>query len=102
MPIYEYRCGKCKRVHEVLQKMGDKPLKKCSECSGPLEKLISRTSFQLKGTGWYATDYPRKGSGAKSEAGGDTSSSETGSSAAASDASAAKKSKDKDKAKKSS
>ena len=70
MPIYEYRCTSCGATREVLQKLSDKPLKKCPECSGALEKLISRSSFQLKGTGWYASDYGSKSNGtdSKSEA----------------------------------
>ena len=60
MPIYEYRCQACGKTQEVLQKISDKPLKKCPLCSGALEKLISRSSFQLKGTGWYQSDYGRK------------------------------------------
>ncbi|MFW6052594.1 MAG: FmdB family zinc ribbon protein [Desulfosalsimonas sp.] len=57
MPIYEYQCSKCGRVHEVLQKMSDAPLSECPECSGTLNKRISQCTFHLKGTGWYATDY---------------------------------------------
>ncbi|MEW6077021.1 MAG: FmdB family zinc ribbon protein [Thermodesulfobacteriota bacterium] len=64
MPIYEYECTKCGRVNEVWQQMSDKPLKKCSECSGKLQKLISRSSFHLKGSGWYATDYAGKSTAA--------------------------------------
>jgi putative FmdB family regulatory protein len=60
MPIYEYECTKCGKVHETWQQMSDKPLKKCSECSGKLQKLISRSAFHLKGSGWYATDYAGK------------------------------------------
>ena len=60
MPIYEYRCKSCGAVREVLQKMSDKPLKKCAKCPGALEKLVSRSSFQLKGTGWYVSDSARK------------------------------------------
>src|SRR5207247_8093129 len=64
MPIYEYRCTSCGAVTEVLQRsMSDKPLKKCPKCSGEVEKLISRSSFHLKGSGWYVTDYARKGAG---------------------------------------
>jgi len=64
MPIYKYKCEKCGSQVEVIQKISDAPLKRCSKCRGKLEKLVSRTSFQLKGSGWYATDYPRKdGSG---------------------------------------
>jgi putative FmdB family regulatory protein len=60
MPIYEYECSKCGRIDEVLQKFSDKPLAKCRHCSGKLHKLISHSSFHLKGTGWYITDYANK------------------------------------------
>jgi putative FmdB family regulatory protein len=60
MPIYEYECSKCGRVDEVIQKFSDKPLVKCKHCSGKLHKLISHSSFHLRGTGWYITDYAGK------------------------------------------
>jgi putative FmdB family regulatory protein len=60
MPIYEYQCQKC-GTFETTQKITDKPLAKCPTCKGKVRKLISNTSFQLKGTGWYITDYARKG-----------------------------------------
>jgi len=60
MPIYEYECTKCGSVEEAIQKFSDKPLKKCSQCSGKLHRLISQSSFHLKGTGWYVTDYAGK------------------------------------------
>ena len=63
MPIYEYVCEKCGSHYEVMQKVSDAPLKRCQKCRGKLEKVISRTSFQLKGGGWYLTDYSRKPSG---------------------------------------
>jgi putative FmdB family regulatory protein len=63
MPIYEYECNKCGETIEVMQKMSDKPLKKHVGCGGGLTKLISASGFQFKGTGWYVTDYARKGSG---------------------------------------
>jgi putative FmdB family regulatory protein len=62
MPIYEYECAKCGKRLEVIQKMSDKPLKKHEGCGGALTKLISAAGFQFKGTGWYVTDYARKGS----------------------------------------
>lgn len=62
MPIYEYECAKCGKTFEVIQKMSDKPLKKHEGCGGALTKLISAAGFQFKGTGWYVTDYARKGS----------------------------------------
>ena len=60
MPIYEYQCQKC-GVIEVTQRITEKPLVKCPTCKSKIKKLISNTSFQLKGTGWYITDYARKG-----------------------------------------
>ncbi|OGQ53119.1 MAG: hypothetical protein A3J24_04140 [Deltaproteobacteria bacterium RIFCSPLOWO2_02_FULL_53_8] len=61
MPIYEYRCNDCKAVFEEIQKFSDEPIKVCALCSGKnVEKLISQSSFVLKGTGWYATDYAKK------------------------------------------
>jgi len=67
MPIYEYVCQKCGHHLEVMQKMSDKPLSKCPECKGKLEKIFSQTSFQLKGSGWYVTDYSSKGKSEKTE-----------------------------------
>src|SRR6185295_15753372 len=61
MPIYEYSCAKCGKTIEVIQKMSDKPLKTHAGCGGKLTKLISASGFQFKGTGWYVTDYARKG-----------------------------------------
>ena len=64
MPIYEYLCEKCGSHLEVMQKINDAPLKRCQKCRGKLEKVVSRTSFQLKGGGWYLSDYSRKSSSA--------------------------------------
>ena len=60
MPIYEYQCNKC-GVIEVTQRITEKALTKCPTCKSKVKRLISNTSFQLKGTGWYITDYARKG-----------------------------------------
>ncbi len=60
MPIYEYQCQKC-GPFEATQRITEKALSKCPTCKGKVKKLISNTSFQLKGTGWYVTDYARKG-----------------------------------------
>ena len=60
MPIYEYECLQCGAIEEALQKFSDKPLTKCSQCRGKLRKMISNTTFQLKGSGWYVTDYAKK------------------------------------------
>ena len=62
MPLYEYRCAKCGNVFEVIQKFSDTPLTVHEACGGTVERLISRSGFSLKGSGWYATDYPRSGS----------------------------------------
>lgn len=81
MPIYEYRCTSCGHTLEVIQKFNEKPLKKCTECSGPLEKLISRSAFQLKGGGWYSEGYGGHGGSSSSTSSGtsDTSSDKAGS-----------------------
>ena len=60
MPIYEYECTRCGKKDEVLQKFSDQPLTTCKYCSGKLHKLISHSSFHLKGSGWYVTDYADK------------------------------------------
>jgi putative FmdB family regulatory protein len=64
MPIYQYRCSSCGHEQEVLARMSDKPLIKCPECGKrAMKKQVTAAGFQLKGTGWYATDF--KNSGAK-------------------------------------
>ena len=62
MPIYEYQCEHC-GVFEEMQRISDPPLARCPTCKRKVRRLISNTSFQLKGSGWYATDYARSGSG---------------------------------------
>jgi putative FmdB family regulatory protein len=58
MPIYEYRCGECGHQEEHLQKISEKPLAKCPACGKKAyKKLLSAAGFQLKGSGWYATDF---------------------------------------------
>lgn len=59
MPIYEYECERCGAVEEVFQKFSDKPMSRCRKCSGKMHKLISQSTFHLKGSGWYVTDYAR-------------------------------------------
>ncbi len=77
MPIYEYQCEKC-GTFEMTQRITEKPLSKCPTCKSRVKKLISNTSFQLKGTGWYITDYARKDKGvSKSDNGAAKSASET-------------------------
>ena len=60
MPMYEYRCAECGHEFEVIQRFSDEPLTRCPRCSGPVTKLVSQGGFQLKGSGWYVTDYARK------------------------------------------
>lgn len=60
MPLYEYQCTTCGAIEEAIQKFSDAPLTTCQQCAGKLNKLISQSSFHLKGTGWYVTDYNKK------------------------------------------
>ena len=76
MPVYEYECQKC-GTFETTQRITEEPLSKCPTCKGKVKKLISNTSFQLKGTGWYVTDYARKGKDAPKTENGASSSSES-------------------------
>src|SRR5437660_12259896 len=62
MPLYEYECKKCHHRFERIQKFSDRHLKKCPDCGGPVEQMISAPAVQFKGTGWYVTDYPKKSS----------------------------------------
>jgi putative FmdB family regulatory protein len=79
MPIYEYRCESCGEVIEKIQKVSDAPLKDCPACGKPaLKKLVSASSFRLKGSGWYETDFkgkkkPAKDDGGDGAASGDSS-----------------------------
>lgn len=69
MPIYEYTCTQCGHQLEALQKMSDAPLSECPQCHHEsLQKMISAAGFQLKGNGWYATDFKGGKKEAKSEA----------------------------------
>ncbi|HEB83340.1 MAG TPA: zinc ribbon domain-containing protein [Gammaproteobacteria bacterium] len=76
MPFYEYQCTKCGHEEEVLQKVSDKPLKKCPECGkSSMKKMVSAAAFRLKGGGWYETDF--KSGNRKNVAGSDSKSSGT-------------------------
>jgi putative FmdB family regulatory protein len=68
MPLYEYECKKCGHRFEKIVKYSDKPNKKCPECGGAVEQMISAPAVQFKGSGWYVTDYPKKGAGSLSSA----------------------------------
>ena len=73
MPVYEYQCSECGQIEEAFQRISDPPLEKCSHCTGSMKKLISQSSFQLKGSGWYVTDYGGSKSGGKESSGSKTS-----------------------------
>lgn len=94
MPIYEYRCRNCSHELEIMQKMSDQPLTHCPECGqNSLDKLISRSSFRLKGGGWYESGYANQKSsvsdnGSTSTVGTESSSSSVSSSGDASVSSA--------------
>jgi putative FmdB family regulatory protein len=62
MPLYEYECKKCGHRFEKILKFSDKPIKKCPDCGGAVEQLISAPTVQFKGAGWYVTDYAKKSS----------------------------------------
>lgn len=82
MPIYEYQCSECGQKQEVLQKLSDPPLKDCPACGQPaLTKLVSAAGFQLKGSGWYVTDF-RGGKSPKADAGKSTEPGKPGEAAA--------------------
>jgi putative FmdB family regulatory protein len=78
MPIYEYLCGKCGKKTEVIQRVGEAPIRVCPHCGGRLKKAISAPAIQFKGSGWYVTDYAR----AKQESGSGGKGSESGEKAA--------------------
>jgi len=73
MPLYEYRCSKCGDVFEVLQKFADAPLTVHEGCGGLVERLISTSGFNFKGSGWYVTDYAKGGNSPKKDSDGDSS-----------------------------
>jgi len=92
MPIYEYRCKKCGDF-ELTQRITDKPLAKCPTCRNKVTKLISSTSFQLKGSGWYITDYGR-GEGKAKAASSESKAEDSGASKATEGKSSESKSSD--------
>jgi putative FmdB family regulatory protein len=70
MPLYEYECEKCGHRFEKIQKFSDKMVKKCPECGGRVEQMISAPAVQFKGSGWYVTDYANKSQAPASSDGG--------------------------------
>jgi putative FmdB family regulatory protein len=78
MPLYEYQCKKCHHRFERIVKFSDKPIKKCPDCGGQVEQMISAPAVQFKGSGWYVTDYAKKGStAASSSSDGETAAKDT-------------------------
>ncbi|HZS96524.1 MAG TPA: zinc ribbon domain-containing protein [Terriglobales bacterium] len=72
MPLYEYECKKCHHRFERIQKFSDPHVKKCPDCKGPVEQVVSAPAVQFKGSGWYVTDYPKKSSGSSSSSNGES------------------------------
>lgn len=70
MPLYEYQCKRCGHRFEKIQKFSDKKIRKCPECGGPVEQVISAPAVQFKGSGWYVTDYAKKSTAPASSDGG--------------------------------
>jgi putative FmdB family regulatory protein len=77
MPLYEYECKKCHHLFERIQTFAAPHTKKCPECGGPIEQMISAPAVQFKGSGWYVTDYPKKSSGGSASSSDSTSKSES-------------------------
>ncbi len=74
MPLYEYLCKKCGHRFEKIRKFSDKQLRKCPECGGVIEQVISAPAVQFKGSGWYVNDYPKKGAGSAASSASSSSS----------------------------
>jgi putative FmdB family regulatory protein len=72
MPLYEYECKKCHHRFERIQKFSDPHVKKCPDCGGSVEQVVSAPAVQFKGSGWYVTDYPKKSSGSSSSSNGES------------------------------
>lgn len=94
MPNYEYLCKKCGHRFEQIRKFSDKPLRKCPECGGVIEQVISAPAVQFKGSGWYVNDYAKKGAAPASSSSASLNSSSSSSSEGDSAAKETKESKD--------
>ncbi len=68
MPLYEYKCLKCGHREERIEKVAGPHLSRCSKCGGKVERVLAPAAIQFKGSGWYVTDYARKGTGASAKA----------------------------------
>jgi len=77
LPLYEYQCKKCHSLTERIQKFSDPPLAVCPHCGGELEQVLSAPAVQFKGSGWYVTDYARKGPSSSASGGNGAASSAT-------------------------
>jgi putative FmdB family regulatory protein len=78
MPLYEYQCKKCHHRFEKIQKFSDSHVKKCPECGGPIEQLVSAPAVRFKGSGWYVTDYAKKPAGGSAASSSSDSKSDSG------------------------
>ena len=81
MPLYEYQCKKCHHRFERIQKFSDPHVKKCPDCGGPVEQVLSAPAVQFKGSGWYVTDYAKKSSGSMASSSSNRDSGSSGDSA---------------------
>ncbi|MGC8916430.1 MAG: FmdB family zinc ribbon protein [Thermoanaerobaculum sp.] len=88
MPLYEYACDQCGVRTEVMQKVGAPPLLACPHCGGPVHKVLAPPALQFKGSGWYVTDYARRGNGSSGRTEGSTSTDTAASQAKGSEGSA--------------
>jgi len=73
MPLHEYECKKCGHRFERIQKFSDPPVKRCPECGGKVEQMLSAPAVQFKGSGWYVTDYAKRSGPSSSSDSGDKS-----------------------------
>jgi len=78
MPLYEYQCKKCHHRFERIQKFSDPHVKKCPDCGGPVEQVVSAPAVQFKGSGWHVTDYAKKSSAGSSSSNGESGGSDSG------------------------
>ena len=78
MPLYEYQCDACANRFEVIQQFKDAPIEVCPKCGGTVKKLLSSPAILFKGSGWYITDYARKGSDSATTKSGEAKSDSTG------------------------
>lgn len=99
MPLYEYECKKCHHRVERIQKFSDPHIKKCPDCGGPLEQVISAPAVQFKGSGWYVTDYAKKSSASSASGNGESASQKEEKSRSDAKAKSEGKSKSEDKPK---